>query len=84
MASFLLDLSKRNDAHGKDPTRIDLPVSRGDIADYLGPAIETVSRTVTRQRHLRGLDLCQHWTVLIRDIDRLSDLAEDEEGSFVC
>jgi len=79
VASFLLDLSERNDVRGKDPAHIHLPMSRGDIGDYLGLTIETVSRTFTRLRQLRVLDLSQNRSVVIRDIDRLSDLAEDGE-----
>ncbi|MGI9498666.1 MAG: helix-turn-helix domain-containing protein, partial [Geminicoccaceae bacterium] len=82
LASFLLDLSERNEERGEDPYSIALPMSRGDIGDYLGLTIETVSRTVTRLRQLGVLDLRQHRTVAIRDRDRLSEMAED--GEFCC
>jgi len=44
LASFLLDLAERMDT----PLDLELPMSRQDIADYLGLTIETVSRTMTQ------------------------------------
>ena len=82
VASFLLDLSERSAARGEDPDLVALPMPRGDIGDYLGLTIETVSRTMTRLRQLGVLDLHQHRTVAIRDRDRLSEMAED--GEFCC
>jgi CRP/FNR family transcriptional regulator, anaerobic regulatory protein len=56
--------------------KIELPMSRTDIADYLGLTIETVSRTLSQ---LRGDGLIRmfglHCLELL-DADRLSDLAE--------
>jgi hypothetical protein len=44
MASFLLDLAKRPPS----AEEIKVPMSRQDIADYLGLTIETMSRTLTQ------------------------------------
>jgi CRP/FNR family nitrogen fixation transcriptional regulator len=44
LAAFLLDLADRQG----DLDQIDLPMARGDIADYLGLTIETVSRIFTK------------------------------------
>ncbi|MDH3663527.1 MAG: helix-turn-helix domain-containing protein [Alphaproteobacteria bacterium] len=82
LASFLLDLSERNATRGENPDLIALPMSRGDIGDYLGLTIETVSRTMTRLRQLGVLDLNQHRRVAIRDRARLCEMAED--GEFSC
>jgi len=51
VASFLADLADRNPGAGD---LVALPMSRQDIADYLGLTIETVSRTLT-QMQARGL-----------------------------
>ena len=50
LAHFLIDLAWRTEASG----RFELPMSRYDIADYLGLSSETVSRTFTTLR-TRGL-----------------------------
>lgn len=84
IASFVVSLAKRNEERGQDSAIIDLPMSRGDIGDYLGLTIETVSRTITRLRQLGVLDLRQHRKIRICDKDRLDDLAEGDEVSFAC
>jgi CRP/FNR family transcriptional regulator len=47
LASFILELSNRQGRSGTDDTVVELPMSRTDIADYLGLRIETVSREFT-------------------------------------
>jgi CRP/FNR family transcriptional regulator, nitrogen fixation regulation protein len=55
IASFLLDFSQRCRA----ATLLDLPMSRRDIADYLGLTTETLCRVLVRLAHrrTRGRDL---------------------------
>lgn len=52
IATFLLSLSERAIRRGERGDVIALPMSREDIGDYLGLAIETVSRTFTRFKKL--------------------------------
>lgn len=46
VAAFLLDMASRQG----DLEEFDLPMSRGDVADYLGLTIETVSRVFSRMK----------------------------------
>jgi len=47
VASFLMSLAQRERPEAA-ATRVSMPMSRQDMADYLGLTIETVSRTITQ------------------------------------
>lgn len=72
VASFLLDLARRLG----DDAAMDLPMSRQDIADYLGLTIETVSRSFTQLQALNLIRVrsCRHVELLQRET--LLDLCE--------
>ncbi len=48
LASFLLDLSARDRRAGGEGREVQLPMTRAEIADYLGLTTETVSRVTSR------------------------------------
>lgn len=50
IAAFLVELARRQDRLDDEGGTIDLPMSRIDIADYLGLTIETVSRTISAMK----------------------------------
>lgn len=76
VASFLLALSRRQERNGQDACEFVLPMTRSDIADFLGLTIETVSRTFTKLRGDGLIDLAQCVLVKITDMERLAELAE--------
>jgi CRP/FNR family transcriptional regulator len=63
LASFLLRLAARVGEHDGP---IELPMGRGDIADYLGLTIETVSRTFTSLRQTGVIELPATHQLVIR------------------
>ena len=75
LAGFLLALSRRNQRRGERASEIVLPMTRTDIADFLGLSIETVSRTFTKFRLDGLIDLEQCILVTIRDIEALKHTA---------
>lgn len=79
IASFLLALAKRNGNEDARNVTFQLPMTRTDIADFLGLTIETVSRRLTMLRKLGVIDLPQITTVHVRDMDRLEELAEVDD-----
>jgi CRP/FNR family transcriptional regulator len=74
VASFLLMLGSRCPSHGS--SEVELPMSRADIADYLGIRIETVSREITALKTARVIQLTSRQSFRIVDRDRLEQLAE--------
>ncbi len=73
LATFLLDLSARLGARGKSPTRLQLPMSREDIGNYLGLKLETVSRILSQFRDQDLLKVAGR-TIEIRHMDGLRAL----------
>ncbi|MBT3330810.1 MAG: helix-turn-helix domain-containing protein [Rhodospirillaceae bacterium] len=76
IASFLCSLMKRAAAADQPKDPIALPMSRADIADYLGLTIETVSRTFTRLKTDKIISLPDHAQVKVDDMAALVSLAE--------
>jgi CRP/FNR family nitrogen fixation transcriptional regulator len=70
VADFLLDLMQRRPMANE----IELPMSRLDIADYLGLTIETVSRTLTRLRNSATIALPSNRNIMIRNRATLNRL----------
>ena len=75
LASFLLLQSRQGRPCGHARSRLTLPMTRGDIADYLGLTIETVSRTLTRLRGERLIEVISQNELHILNDHALESLA---------
>jgi CRP/FNR family transcriptional regulator len=73
LASFLLSLSTRFNRRRLSPTHFRLPMARNDIANYLGLAVETVSRVLTRFQK-QELVLFHGRNCTLVDIDGLKNI----------
>lgn len=78
LASFLMVLTKRVGRTMGSYSQFDLPMSRSDIADFLGLTTETVSRTITqfRKKGIIALDGVQ--TVVVLDPEALEEMCEGD------
>ena len=70
VVSFLLEMADR----APGCTVVTLPMSRQDIADYLGVTIETVSRTLTSLETAAAIELPSSRRIVLRDQDALARL----------
>jgi CRP/FNR family transcriptional regulator len=75
VASFLLSIAQDEEDGAQT---VEIPMSRNDIADYLGLTIETVSRTLTKLKQDGLIALPTPSRIEIRDRDQLEELAAGE------
>ncbi len=70
VAGFLLEMAERVSAGGA----VELPMSRQDIADYLGLTIETVSRTLKLLEDAAAIEVAKRRRILLRNRSALRRL----------
>lgn len=70
IAAFLMEMAGRQESSGT----VDLPMSRQDIADYLGLTIETVSRTLTQLERDGLISIPVSRRIMLNDLTALSDM----------
>jgi CRP/FNR family nitrogen fixation transcriptional regulator len=70
VAGFLLEMADRVPGGGA----VELPMSRQDIADYLGLTIETVSRTLTQLEKTAAIELPTSRRIVLRNRSALNRL----------
>lgn len=82
VASLLRLIAQRSgmvgcgDTHGDGAAQFDLPLSRGEMADFLGLTIETVSRQFTRLKVAGIIELHGGRAISIPSLDRLDEACE--------
>jgi CRP/FNR family transcriptional regulator len=75
LAAFLLSFSRRFQLLGHSPTDLRLPMSRQDLGDYLGLALETVSRLFSRFQEEKLITV-QGRNVMLLNVVRLKNVTE--------
>ncbi|MBZ2167228.1 fumarate/nitrate reduction transcriptional regulator Fnr [Marinobacter sp. F4216] len=76
IAALLLSLSSRFERRRMSGTHFSLPMARSDIANFLGLAVETVSRVFTRFQN-QGLIKARGRDLELLDVDALQLVARD-------
>lgn len=79
LASFLISLSKRMAQRHWKPTEFNLTMPRQDIANYLGLAVETVSRLFAHLQDEKIIEVDRR-RVNIADMERLKAIVGDSDS----
>ncbi len=74
LAAMLVSMSSRYQQRGFSPTQFNLSMSRNDIGNYLGLAVETISRLFSRFQE-EGLLDADRRRIVILNLDALKQLA---------
>ena len=73
LSNFLLDFADRSVSRGSgDGTVVELPMTRADIADFLGLTIETVSRVLNKLKRDGLISMERPTVIRLLDRDRLA------------
>jgi CRP/FNR family transcriptional regulator len=75
LAAFLEEMAQRLMVEGRGQTILELPMSRLDIADYLGLTIETVSRAFGDLKRMDVIAVLTAHRIVLCDRQRLKDMA---------
>lgn len=81
VASFFVMLADRVGAKGTETAVIEVPMSRSDIADYLGLTMETVSRQISALKRGGLVRAPSQHTLELADVRALRRIAEGSEGA---
>lgn len=79
VCSLLLALARRSPNRYEPKLVVELPMSRLDMADYLGLTIETVSRAITSLTQRGVIALSSRYTFTICRLSTLASLAGESD-----
>ena len=68
VATFLIELAARSGLRTRDGVRVEVPLGRKEIADYLGINPDTLSRVMSRLRSWGWVELGAQRRAVIRDL----------------
>lgn len=79
MATFLLKFEEYLREADSEPSTLKLPMSRADIADYLGVTVETISRCLAAMAEEGLIQLLSPRRIAILSREAVAEIAEGEE-----
>lgn len=71
VAMFLLEMARRQGSEGTAAAEVHLPMTRADIADYLGLVVETVCRCLTHLKDEGVINMGKRGKIEVLDSNRL-------------
>ncbi|HSB96076.1 MAG TPA: cyclic nucleotide-binding domain-containing protein [Spongiibacteraceae bacterium] len=74
VAAMLLGIAWRNKQFGLAPERLWMPMTRAEMGNYLGMAMESVSRVLSNFQRRVVVDIDGKW-IVVHDIDKLCAIA---------
>jgi CRP/FNR family transcriptional regulator len=78
VASFLLEIVRRRERQGFNGNEFHLPMTREDIGDYLGMAVETTSRNLQELVAKAVIQIPSAPRIIVRERETLEEIAEGE------
>ena len=75
LAKFIFNISEQRKRIGWKNNPISLPMTRQDIADYLGLTLETVSREFSKLKTSNIIKILNSKQVFVKDFEKLSNIS---------
>ncbi len=76
LAKFIMNISEQRKRIGWQNNPISLPMTRQDIADYLGLTIETVSREISKLKISNIIKIISSKQIYINNFEELSKISK--------